>query len=104
MHPPQGCGAIHRGGEGDDPEIAAKLRIEERELEAGGLNYAVQPARNPAWNSPPEAEAPLGEVVGNRYKQFTPRRTLNGVLGEVPIELHGFSIGLECVRLLLKGG
>ena len=23
---------------GDDPEIAAKLRIEERELEAGGLN------------------------------------------------------------------
>jgi len=23
---------------GDDPELAAKLRIEERELEAGGLN------------------------------------------------------------------
>ena len=23
---------------GDDPEVAAKLRIEERELEAGGLN------------------------------------------------------------------
>jgi hypothetical protein len=23
---------------GDDPEMAAKLRIEERELEAGGLN------------------------------------------------------------------
>ena len=23
---------------GDDPEIAAKLRIEERELEAGGVN------------------------------------------------------------------
>ena len=23
---------------GDEPEIAAKLRIEERELEAGGLN------------------------------------------------------------------
>ena len=23
---------------GDDPQIAAKLRIEERELEAGGLN------------------------------------------------------------------
>ena len=23
---------------GDDPEVAAKLRVEERELEAGGLN------------------------------------------------------------------
>jgi len=23
---------------GDDPEVAVKLRIEERELEAGGLN------------------------------------------------------------------
>ena len=23
---------------GDDPEVAAKLRIEERELEAGGVN------------------------------------------------------------------
>jgi hypothetical protein len=23
---------------GDDPEVAAKLRIEERELDAGGLN------------------------------------------------------------------
>ena len=26
---------------GDDPEVAAKLRIEERELEAGGLNSCV---------------------------------------------------------------
>ena len=25
---------------GDDPELAAKLRIEERELEAGGRNWA----------------------------------------------------------------
>ena len=30
---------LHRGGaRGDDPEAAAKLRIEEREPEAGGLN------------------------------------------------------------------
>jgi hypothetical protein len=29
------CFPPHRG---DDPELAAKLRIEERELEAGGLN------------------------------------------------------------------
>jgi len=26
---------------GDDPELAAKLRIKERELEAGGLNLVV---------------------------------------------------------------
>ena len=26
------------GVRGDDPEVAAKLRIEERELEAGGVN------------------------------------------------------------------
>jgi hypothetical protein len=30
--------ALHRGGAGDDPELASYLRIEERELDAGGLN------------------------------------------------------------------
>jgi hypothetical protein len=29
---------VRREVRGDDPEVAAKLRIEERELEAGGLN------------------------------------------------------------------
>ena len=33
---------------GDDPVIAAKLRIEEREFEAGGLNYALLPTRQPS--------------------------------------------------------
>jgi hypothetical protein len=28
----------HRDVRGDDPELASLLRIEERELEAGGLN------------------------------------------------------------------
>jgi hypothetical protein len=32
----------------DDPELASYLRIEERELEAGGRNYvAVSPSRTP---------------------------------------------------------
>ena len=38
-HPARGSGAVHRRGAGDEPEIAAKLRIEERELQGvGGLN------------------------------------------------------------------
>ena len=28
---------------GDEPEVAAKLRIEERELEAGRLNLTIEP-------------------------------------------------------------
>ena len=32
---------------GDDPEVAAKLRIEERELEAGGLNSTTANAEGP---------------------------------------------------------
>ncbi|HVH46518.1 MAG TPA: hypothetical protein VM925_29450 [Labilithrix sp.] len=30
---------------GDDPEVAAKLRVDERELEAGGRNHPEQEAR-----------------------------------------------------------
>jgi hypothetical protein len=32
---------------GDDPELASHLRIEERELKAGGLNLAVAEAEGP---------------------------------------------------------
>ena len=42
---PRGCSSIVEDAErfidevrGDDPELAATLRVEERELEAGGLN------------------------------------------------------------------
>ena len=38
VHPARGRRAIHRGGGGDAPELAAQLRIEERELEAGGTS------------------------------------------------------------------
>ena len=38
VHPPRGRRAFIADVRGDDSEIAAKLRIEERELEAGGLN------------------------------------------------------------------
>jgi hypothetical protein len=32
---------------GDDPKLASYLRIEERELKAGGLNLAVAQAEGP---------------------------------------------------------
>jgi hypothetical protein len=35
---PAPTATLHREVRGDDPELAAKLRIEERELDAGGLN------------------------------------------------------------------
>jgi hypothetical protein len=38
LHPPRGRRTLHRGGRGDEPELAEDLRIEERELEAGGRN------------------------------------------------------------------
>jgi hypothetical protein len=34
----EGCERVIEEVRGDDPEIATKLRIEERELDAGGLN------------------------------------------------------------------
>jgi hypothetical protein len=38
MNPAARRRALQRGGEGDEPEFATYLRIEERELETGGRN------------------------------------------------------------------
>ena len=46
---------------GDDPVLAAKLRIEERELEAGGVNYTSRTAsrqRSAAPSSSPSGRVP----------------------------------------------
>ena len=60
---------------GDDPEIATKLRIEERELEAGGLN--LMPESSPL----PPLDA-VSYRLGNRWNAIV-RARLAGRFGLV---------------------
>jgi hypothetical protein len=48
---------------GDDPEVAAKLRIEERELEAGGLNQGG----SAGTNDRPEVREPSSRWALGRF-------------------------------------
>ena len=64
VHPPRGRGAFVEDVCGDDPELASYVRIEERELEAGGLNLASARAQveDPRAHSTVTSRTPASDV------------------------------------------